>query len=100
MSRVSYPGETDSLGFATPVSLTGRVCDPGEIDETFASMTPQGMIPGKTDYVQYNTQVSLTHQGIISRKVMYFYGVFRKNLIVLFIVSFESDEMENSIFLW
>ena len=107
---VSYRGETNSQGFATQ----------GRYDEQFGSMTPRGIIPRRDwlcevwypgescfgrfliDSLGYHTPVShwkilqnMTPRGMIPQRVMR----FKKNLIVLFIVSLESDVIETSIFL-
>ena len=103
----------------------------GDLRKHFVLWLPRVWYPGKTDSAQYDTPVSLTRWGIIPRVVMFwlifcwipgksiknppkldslgyytlashaFYSVFRKNLIVLFIVSFESDKIEaKKFFKW
>ena len=111
LTRVIYPGEIDSEQYDTPGRLTCRgmqprgnwfaeVCNPREILWTIIFHDSPGYhtlgyhSPGSHVLAEF----LLTRLGMIPWKVMLLYSVIRKNLIVLFTVSVESNEIETSIF--
>ena len=117
----AYSREIDSAQYDTLGRLTcqdmiprwarlTRVCDPGEILlKIWSHDSLENDIQGAClCAVWYPATVSLevtfwlifllTRWGMILWQVMFFYSIFRKNLIVLSVVSFESDEIETSIF--
>ena len=80
LHAVWYPGELDSPGYFTPWS------------HVLANFLPThlGMILRQVN----KNPPNVTPQVMKPRRVMLLYCVFRKKLIVLFIVSFEPDEIE------
>ena len=108
LAGVCYPSELDLRWCATL----------GRYDEKFGSMTPWVWYSGEIDSPGYHTPARLNPCSMIlyprescfggffidspgydTQQIMLLYCVFLKNLVVLFIVSFESDEIETSIFL-
>ena len=110
LAGVCDPVELDSPGYAPRGYMMNNLVPwlPGVWYP--GSMIPRGVIFWRifidssgypTPVSQWKVLYNMTPRGLIPRprRVMLLYSIFRRNLIILFFVSFESDEIETSIFL-